>query len=85
MKLYIFTADGGDGSYYPKFTLDPLVVLRLQQAYDEDKMNYENGIGVDGDGFHYETINVPDGSTSESLGIRSFVDMEYANSFFEEE
>lgn len=40
----------------------------LEKRYNDDKS--ESGdIGVDGDGFHYSTINVPDGSTGESLGV----------------
>lgn len=69
MFLFILTSDGGDGSYYPKFVLDPVVIAMLEAAYDRGVMDCENGYGVDGDGFHYEKINVPEGSTAESLGI----------------
>lgn len=64
--LYILIQDGGDGSYYPKFTLDPAVIAKMQASYDDGE--YE-GPGFDGDGFHYSTINVPDDATYKSLGI----------------
>lgn len=81
MKLYILISDGGDGSYYPQFTLNPALIDKLDKAYDEDLMNYDNGIGCDGDGFHYSTVEVPDGSTPKSLGIRVLAD-DYADQFF---
>lgn len=82
MLLYVLISDGGDGSYYPQYTLNPQLINKLQEAHDLDLMTYENGVGCDGDGFHYDTITVPDGSTAESLGI-SVIDDNYADSFFE--
>lgn len=84
MKLYVLISDGGDGSYYPHYTLNPELIEKLQEAYDRDLMCYDNGIGCDGDGFHYDTITVPDGSTPESLGI-DVLDDTYADEFFEGE
>lgn len=83
MELFVLIADGGDGSYYPQYTLNPELIAKLQEAYDEELMDYETGIGCDGDGFHYDTINVPDNSTSETLGI-SFLDDDYADEFFQD-
>lgn len=84
MKLYVLISDGGDGSYYPQYTLNPELIEKLEDAHDRGTMDYENGIGCDGDGFHYSTIEVPDGSTPKSLGIRVLEDT-YADSFFEDE
>jgi hypothetical protein len=76
MKLYVLISNGGDGSYYPLYVLNPQHIERLQNAYDNEKLDYEYGPGVDGDGFHYSAINVPDGSTEDSLGIRFMSDEE---------
>lgn len=84
MKLFVLISDGGDGSYYPQYTLNPELIVKLEDAYARDLMTYENGIGCDGDGFHFDTIEVPDGSTPKSLGIRVLEDT-YADSFFEDE
>lgn len=73
MKLYILVQDCGDGSSILSFTTDTKLINKLQEAYDDGTMDYENGIGVDGDGFSYTTLNVPDDSTPESLGIYSFI------------
>lgn len=75
MKLYILVKDGGDGSYYPIYVLDTDVIVRLQELADDDVMDYENGWGVDGDGFHYDCVNVPDGTTAADLGV-SVITME---------
>lgn len=80
MKLYVLVSDGGDGSYYPQFTLNSELIEKLSGAYDRGVMDYENGIGCDGDGFHYSTIEVPEGSTSKSLAIRVLEDS-YADQF----
>lgn len=82
--LYVLISNGGDGSYYPRYTLNPDLMAKLEEAADADKMDYENGIGCDGDGFHYDTIQVPADSTPESLGI-TVIDDNYADKFFENE
>lgn len=69
-KLYILIANGGDGSYYPKYVMDKKVIDRLQKAADNETMDYEFGVGMDGDGFHYATLNLPDECTPKSLGIK---------------
>ena len=84
-KLYILIQDGGDGSYYPKYTFNKDLIDKLQKAYDQDKMDYESGIGWDGDGFHYDTLTVPADATRESLGIRYILPDDYADSFFEDD
>lgn len=82
--LFIFVSTGGDGSYYPEYTLNPELVAKLQAAADADRMTYENGIGCDGDGFHYEVLQVPVECTAESLGIECLAD-DYADKFDEED
>jgi hypothetical protein len=82
-NLYIVTEDCGDGSYHPKFTLNTDLIHKLQEAYDLDLMDYCNGIGCDGDGFHYTTLKVPDECTYESLGISNPLADNYADRFFE--
>lgn len=75
--LYVLVSDGGDGSYHPQYILDSNIVFKLQRAYDKGIMDYENGIGVDGDGFHYSVIQVPDDATAESLGISICVEEDF--------
>lgn len=81
--LYVLIRDGGDGSSYPYYTLDSDLIAKLQEAYDDDRMDYENGIGCDGDGFHYDTIQVPDDATPESLGISVIDPKRYEHLFVE--
>jgi len=83
--LYVLVSDGGDGSYYPQYTLDPELISKFQTAVDNDRMDYENGIGCDGDGFHYDTIQVPDDATPESLGIDVIDPEDYADLFADDE
>lgn len=75
MNLYILIQDDGDGSFYPKFVADDEVMDEIKQLVEEDLWNCENGAGCDGDGFHYTTLKIPDGSTAESIGL-------HANAFF---
>jgi len=83
--LYVICADGGDGSYYPKFTLSTKLVEELKAAAEDGRMHYDNGIGVDGDGFHYTAIMVPDDATYESLGIQNPIRDDFADRFKTEE
>lgn len=82
--LYVLVSDGGDGSYYPHYTLNPELIAHIQKLYNDEVIDYESGIGVDGDGFHYDTIQVPDDATPESLGI-SVIDENYWFNFENEE
>ncbi len=83
-KLYILISDGGDGSYSPRYTMNPELIKKLQAAADEDRMTYENGVGVDGDGFHYSSVLLPDECTPESLKITVLPD-DYADQFAAED
>ena len=67
--LYILISDNGDGSYSPCFTFDDAAIQRQQERYDAGEIDYTDGAGVDGDGFHYTTLTVPVDCTYESLGI----------------
>ncbi len=69
MKLFALISNGGDGSYSTNYTFNQSFIDRLETAYNDGKMDYENGLGVDGDGFHYDTLTVPDECTLASLSI----------------
>lgn len=79
-KLFVLISDGGDGSYSPNYTFNEDLINALQLAYDEARMDYDNGIGVDGDGFRYDELTVPADLTYEDLGI-SPIDDDYADQF----
>jgi hypothetical protein len=70
--LYVLVADGGDGSYNPKFTLDAAWIDRQEDLYEAGELEYD-AVGVDGDGFHYTVIQVPSDATYESLGINKYL------------
>lgn len=84
MKLHVLVSDGGDGSYYPQYVLDPKVMERLE---DMDARGTLPDGWSDGDGFHSDWINVPDDSTPESLGISviKLEDLGSAEDFDDEE
>lgn len=78
--LYVLISDGGDGSYYPQYTFNTELIQKLEKAAEEDRMNYENGIGCDGGGFHYDVIQVPVECTPESMKLRMLPD-DFADQF----
>lgn len=63
--LYILTSDGGDGSRGVHFTFDKDFIDLLQKKYDNDELDYDS-LGVDGDGFGYATLTVPDDFTLQN-------------------
>jgi hypothetical protein len=67
-KLYALVSNCGDGSYAINFTMNEKWV-KTQEDLPEEEVDYEYGIGRDGDGFSYSTLTVPDECTLESLGI----------------
>lgn len=67
-KLYMLVQDCGDGSYYIRYTMSQEWLDAYQERYNNDELDCFD-LGVDGDGFHYQTILVPDDATYESLGI----------------
>lgn len=66
--LYVLVSDGGDGSYYPCYTFNKAWVESMAAKDDAGELKY-GAVGCDGDGFHAETLKVPDECTLESLGI----------------
>lgn len=70
MKIYILISDNGDGSSSINYVNDPEIINKLNDLDDRGLLDYDNCAGVDGDGFHYDTITVPDTCTEESLGIK---------------
>lgn len=67
-KLFLLVSDNGDGSYSIGKTLNADWIGRQQERYGNSELEHGD-LGVDGDGFHYSTVNVPDDATLESLGI----------------
>ena len=65
MQLHILIKNNGDGSSSNLFILDPDVLAACEAHFECS----ETHPGVDGDGFHYASINIPDNSTIESLGL----------------
>lgn len=66
-KLFVLVSNGGDGSYYPHYTFNE-EWIKAQEIRDD--LDGECDLGVDGDGFHYDTLLVPEACTLESLGVR---------------
>lgn len=77
-KLFILISDGGDGSYSSHFTFDADFVQQLQERYNAGHLEHGD-LGVDGDGFHYSTLDLPDDSTLESIGVRYDAATDYAD------
>lgn len=71
-KLYVLTWNLQDGSFSSVFVIDELVIKLLAKAYEEDLLSSNNDIGVDTDGFHYKSVNIPESFTSEDLGIEVY-------------
>jgi hypothetical protein len=68
-KLFVLVGDGGDGSYSTNYTFDTAWIEKQAERHQNGESDYEYDLGVDGDGFHYTTLTVPDECTLESLGI----------------
>ena len=68
-KLFQLVSNGGDGSYSIQSTFNEDWINEQQKRYDNDELDYEYDAGIDGDGFHYDILTVPDNCTLESLGI----------------
>ena len=79
-ELYVVVSNGGDGSCYAQYTFNKEWIDKMQYKSDNDGCD-ENGEydeyffeqWSDGDGFHYDTLTVPDECTLQSLGIYSDV------------
>ena len=68
-KLFLLVSSGGDGSYNIQYTFNEYWIAKQKERYDNDELDFEYDAGVDGDGFHYDILMVPDECTLESLGI----------------
>ena len=66
--LYVVVIDCGDGSYHPGYTFNSEWVLQQEQAAQNGELDFGSGM-VDGDGFHYDVLMVPECCTLQSLGI----------------
>lgn len=66
-KLFVLISDGGDGSYSNHYTFNEPFVTALEAREDAES----GDLGMDGDGFHFDTLTVPDTCTLETLGITS--------------
>lgn len=69
-KLFVLVSDNGDGSYSPCYTFNEVWIRQQREKYNKGEIDYTE-IGVDGDGFHYDVLTVPDECTLQSLGISS--------------
>jgi hypothetical protein len=74
-NLYCLISDGGDGSYCTHFTFNKEFIDHLESKSDEAE---HGDLGVDGDGFHYRTLTVPDECTLENLGILDDAAVDFA-------
>jgi hypothetical protein len=68
-KLYLLVQDCGDGSYAIQYTFNEDWIKKQEARYDRGEIYGPDYCGCDGDGFHYDVLNVPDECTYESLGI----------------
>lgn len=66
--VYVLVSNGGDGSYYPNFTMNDEFIQKLSDKDERGDMDCES-LGCDGDGFHYDTLRVPAFCTLESLTV----------------
>lgn len=57
--LFVLVSNGGDGSYYPHYTLSKEYINYLNELDERGLTDYDS-LGCDGDGFHYDTLQVPD-------------------------
>lgn len=65
--LYLLVRNGGDGSNSIHYTFNEKWIQKKEDGeFDEDYW--------DGDGFHYDTLEVPMSCTLESLGISDCAD-----------
>jgi len=55
-KLFVLICNGGDGSYYPKFTFDEKWIERMNEKDEAGELDEP---WSDGDGFHYDVLKVP--------------------------
>lgn len=66
--LFLLVGNGGDGSYHINYTFNEEFINKMDAAYECGQLDWES-MGCDGDGFHYDTLQVPDECTLESMGV----------------
>lgn len=71
--LYILISNGGDGSYYPHYTTNSDYIAHLNDRDERGELDYED-LGCDGDGFHYDTLQIPAYLTVKDLGDEDLAD-----------
>lgn len=67
-QLFVIISDSGDGSFHAHYTFNKDWIEERERKYQNGDLDYCS-IGVDGDGFHYDTLTVPGECTLKSLGI----------------
>ena len=67
-NLYVFTRDNGDGSTSTQYTMNEDWIVKMETLNENGELDLDSG-WIDGDGFHYDVLTVPDECTLESLGI----------------
>jgi hypothetical protein len=68
-KLFVLVGDAGDGSFFSCYTFNEKWIAEQEDRAERGELDLYM-IGYDGDGFHYDTLLVPDECTLESLGIK---------------
>lgn len=66
-KLFVLSTNCGDGSSNVYATFDQKLIRKMEKMYEKGTLNFERF--CDGDGFHYQTWNLPDECTVESVGF----------------
>lgn len=66
-EIYLLIGSNGDGSYTIHYITDKKLLDRLEAA--EDTADFERCPGLDGDGFHYDTLIIPANWTDDMLEI----------------
>jgi len=67
--LYLLVSNGGDGSYSISGTFNEDWIQFQEDRYENGDSDYEYDPGVDGDGFHYTTLSLPDECTIQSIDL----------------
>ena len=70
-NLYVLVTNNGDGSSSTHYTFNSGWVAHMEALEESGEIDYE--YWCDGDGFHYDTLTVPEECTLESLDIHTDV------------
>lgn len=77
-NLYVLTSDGGEGSRSIHYTFNLPFLERRQERYANGELDHDD-MGVDGDGFTFDILTVPDECTLDSLGIHYDAAVDFAD------